>query len=1568
MSDVDAELDLNGIAIIGMSGRFPGARNIGEFWQNLRGGVESLTFFTDEDLESEGLDPSIRNHPNYVNAGMPLEGIEYFDAAFFGYSPRDAEIMDPQQRLFLEEAWASLEDAGYDPETYKGLIGLYAGSGMSHYLFNLYANREIMESVGGFQLILGNDKDHLTTRVAYKLNLKGPAVTVQTTCSTSLVAVCQACQSLLTYQCDMALAGGSSIILPQRSGYFYQPGGIASPDGHCRAFDARAQGTIGGSGVGVVVLKRLEEAWADGDHIYAVIRGFGVNNDGSDKVGYTAPSVEGQAEVITMSLAMSGVSADSVTYVEAHGTGTPMGDPIEVAALTSAFRSSTKDTKFCALGSVKSNIGHLDPAAGIAGLIKTVLALDRKEIPPTLHFQHPNPNIDFANSPFYVADKLSDWKNGSAPRRAGVSSFGIGGTNAHVTLEEAPPVHSAEPSRTWQLLTLSAQTSPGLVEATVDLADHLRRNPDVNLADAAYTLQVGRRAFQHRRVVVCTDANQALRMLESQDDRYVFSGLQSGAPPPVVFMFSGQGAQHVHMGRDLYRTEPIFRSELDHCAELLQPHLDLDLRDLLYPSSDDEAAADTLTHTAFAQPGLFAVEYALSQLWMSWGVRPQAMVGHSIGEYVAACLAGVLSLEDALSLVATRGKLMQQMPSGTMLAVLLPERELKSLPQDLSLAAVNGSSLCVVSGPEEAVVRYEGGLKKRNIGCRRLHTSHAFHSPMMEPMLEPFRAELDRVTLLPPQIPFLSNTSGTWITPGQATDPEYWVWHLRHTVRFSDNLRELSRTEGNVLLEIGPGQTLSTLARQFQEDGLSEQVVLASLPHPREEPSATPTWLSSLGRLWLAGVEVDWSGIHAGERRLRIPMPTYPFQRQRYWIEPPREKPSARDRPAAGDRPAAAQRIEKNVEEWFYKPTWQRTGTPAPARLISPSSKLQWLIFGHLKGLAPELASRLVREGQRVLMVIPGDRFARHDDYRYEMDPRHYEDHAVLFEELRRIHRLPDRILHLWTVSPVESVASSLADSERLLDVGFYSLLFLAKSLGEHMAEARQQLTVISNSTQMVTGNERLYPENAAARGACTVIAQEFPHIVCRCLDVEVVPGGVDVDMGLLDDLMAELSAESTEPVVAFRENSRWISRYEPVPLRAPLQDRRLRQRGVYLITGGLGGIGLKLAEYLARNFRARLILTGRTAFRDDANGHAPPPEPGRHSRPGGEIKKVQELERLGAEVVVVRADVTSSDDMRRVSRLIAERFGALNGIIHAAGVAGGGLISLKTADMAARVLAPKVAGTRILDQIFGEADLDFVMLCSSLASLLGGIGQVDYCAANCFLDAFAHDQMRRADRLTVSINWERWLETGMAFKSSPEGNPTRAGERHRAEGLLSEEGIRAFEHILGSDRPQIAVSTTDLGTRIGRWQGQKLSREPQRQQQAPVSARHARPSLETTYVAPRNDVERRIADVWQELLGIEQVGIDDSFLDLGGHSLLAIQLISRLRHLFNVEISVQALFESPTVARLAAMVSADESQNERDLKRIQELLQQVEELTDEELRTLTTFDTEHPTPPVSKQ
>jgi len=1515
------------IAIISMAGRFPGAANVEEFWQNLLSGNEAITFFSDEELLRNGVDSALLNDPNYVKAGAVVENAEYFDAPFFNLTRREAETTDPQHRLFLEHAWTALETAGYDAEKFPGRIGVFAGESFNSYLVhNLIPSRELIESIGAFQVLIGNDRDHLTTTTAYKLNLQGPCVSVQTACSTSLVAVHLACQSLLNSECDMALAGGVSIGVPQVQGALYQEGGIMSPDGHCRAFDAKAAGTVKGNGVGVVLLKRRADALRDGDTIEAIIKGSAINNDGSLKVGYTAPSVTGQAGVIEEALAMAAVEPETIGYVETHGTGTALGDPIEIAALTQAFGTAGTDKK-CAIGSVKTNIGHLDAAAGVMGLIKTALIVKHKQIPATLHFTEPNPNIDFSRTPFYVNTSLAAWESNGSPRRASVSSFGIGGTNAHLVVEEPPTLDPSGPSRTHQLLALSAKTVTALDKMTTNLAEFLKTNPQVALADVAYTLLRGRKKFNHCRTLVCKDVDGALSALDS-GRVYTYSREQDESP--VVFMFPGQGSQHANMARELYQQELVFREVVDRCAEILRVPLGVDLRELLYPASDSVAAAsDRLPQTFIAQPALFVIEYALAKQLMEWGVRPQAMIGHSIGEFVAACLAGVFSLEDALKLVAARGRVMQDMPTGAMLAVSLSESGVQPfLNGSLSLAAVNGPSLCVISGASGAIVEAEQRLSGAGVTCHTLHTSHAYHSEMMAPAARLFAEEVAAIELHPPQIPYISSLTGTWITDDEATSASYWSRQLREPVRFGAGVAELFKTPERVLLEVGPGQSLRTLARA-QQNGNKVPLVFASLPHPNDPKSDAAHLLETLGQLWASGAEVDWAAFYAGEKRRRIPLPAYPFERERYWI----------DAPAPGDSVTADLRRKPNAADWFYAPSWKRSVRESVEPLTGSC-----LVFTDEAGLGVLAARGLESRGQEVFVINPGKSFNKVSDRVFEIDPGRRQDYQALLDDLHSRGVIPETILHAWGVSPASDFSlDSLAGTQTKT---FDSLLLLVQAWGENLLAQPLNLVVLTDKLQEVTGEETLAPEKALILGLCKVIPQEFPFISCRSVDV-VVPEQDAKRESLANHILTEVARRDGEALVAYRGRHRWVQNFEPVKFSE--KEARLRDGGVYFFTGGPNDIDLGLAESIVGSVRCKLVLN---AYHDlparelwskwlemhdeqDITSHR--------------IRRIHDLEQSGAEVMLCDVDVAEREQMSALIAQVRERFGDINGVFHTAAVTGGGMIQLKTPESVADVFRPKVRGTLVLHSLLKDAPPDFFVLFSSVLSLTGVFGQVDYCAANAFMDAFARAQSASETTLTVAVNWNlpHWEDWQSSIAGAPEFQAQFAQVR-KDFGITPDEGAGAVRRILCGSLPQVIVSTQDFQALLDSQAAAADDLLDQLQPRAAGGADDERRAA--NYVAPEGEMEEHITGMWQELFGVSRIGRYDNFFELGGNSLIAIQLISQLRKVFQAELPLSRLFESPTVEGLTRAV-VESQQKAKETEEIERLLTEIENLSIDELQ-----------------
>lgn len=1361
-------IDQSAVAIIGMAGRFPGATNVDELWHNVKSGWESITFFSDEELLLAGVSPNIINNPNYVKASPTLSDLEKFDAFFFDYSAKEALYMDPQQRVFLECAWEALENSGYQAGKSKHTIGIYGGSSLSLYLLNdiIYGNQVYaghMNSSKESLVFGGNVPESLTTRVAYKLNLTGPAIHLSTACSTSLVAVHMACQGLLNGECEIALAGGVSYLGSQKEGYLYEEGLVLSPDGHCRSFDAQGQGTLWGNGVGIVVLKMLDEAVADGDYIHAVIKGSAVNNDGNLKVSYSAPSVDAQARVIYQAQDVADIDPESITYIEAHGTATSLGDPIEIAALTQAFRAKTTKNRYCAIASLKSNIGHLSEASGVAGLIRTVLALKHKQIPPSLHFEKPNPQIDFENSPFYVNTKLKDWEhNGKNPRRAGVNSFGMGGTNAHVVLEEwdVSEETNRNNQRRQQLFLLSAKTPTALETITTNLVYHLDKYPELNREDVAYTLALGRKAFKHRRIVILDDNNSLGDVVVSQAGKLMLTNSGDVKPRSVVFMFSGQGSQYVNMAKELYETETVFRENLDHCCELLTQHLDLDLREILYPTHElITFANEQLKQTSITQPALFAIEYSLAKLWMSWGIQPVALIGHSIGEYVAATIAEVFSLEVALMIVAQRGKLMQSMPEGAMLAVPLPEQEVKPMlvGTGLEIATINSPANCVVSGMTEALATFTEQLANKGIEGRLLHTSHAFHSEMMEPILDPFIKILKTVELNAPKIPFVSNLTGTWITVEQATDPYYYGKHLRSCVRFADGLTQLFDNSEQILLEVGPGNTLSTLTKRHPQK-TSEQITLTSLRHPQEDTADLTLLLKTLGQLWLAGCEVDWDTFYGEQLHYRVPLPTYPFERQRFWIEPKKQKLEQ-----------IYQNKKSDITDWFYQPSWKRSNLPTKELSVIA---FPILVFVDNVGLGSQLIQQLTIPNQDIITVRSGEKFAQIENNVYTINPVEPGDYQTVIQSLQERSLFPKTIIHLWTVTPPqvskETLEETLKQVQYCEDIGFYSLLYLVQALGEQNIDTDINFLVISNHLQNVTGEEIIVPEKATLIGAVRVISQEYNKIHCRSIDVVLAPENYTK---VITQLVSELQHDVPDQLIAYRGNSRWIETFELLSLEPPNFDELpFKFQGVYLITGGMGGMGLVFAEYLAKTVQAKLVLISRSPLPDRTQWNKWLTTHTEDDPISLKILKIQKFEAEGSEVLLLSADVTNVAQMTDAISTARQKFGVIHGAIHTAGVPGGGVMQLKTRNVAQRVLAPKVEGTIILDTLLNDQPLDFILLCSSLESVLGTGGQIDYCGANNFLDAYAQVQRLKGDRLTLSINWDAWQQVGMAVETAQYG------------------------------------------------------------------------------------------------------------------------------------------------------------------------------------------------------
>lgn len=1504
------------VAVIGLAGRFPQAQNVAEFWQNIRNGIDCITFFTDDELLEQGVSSELLKQPNYVKAKGCMENIENFDAHFFGYTPDEASVLDPQMRIFHEVSYEALEDSGYHPDNQNVPIGVYAGCATNLGWMSYFLTQPRVDPSDIFKIGAMIDSNTFSTRVSHKLNLTGPGFTVQTACSTSMVAIHLACQGLLSGDCNMALAGGVSVIPPRKDGYIYKEGLLFSKDGHCRTFDEAASGTVFGDGAAVVVLKLLEDALRDGDHIYAVIKGTAMNNDGNQKVAYEAPSTKGQTKVIQTAHRIAEVDPNTITYVETHGTATNLGDPIEFEALRTAFQTNKRN--YCALGAVKTNVGHLNNAAGATGFIKTVLSLRDKVIAPTLHFKKSNPKIDMVNSPFYVNTALEEWETGETPRRAGVSSFGMGGTNVHAVLQEVGERECSSLGRDYKLLMLSAKTMTALDKMTENLATFIESNPDVKLEDISYTLQVGRGMFNHRRFALVTDVTDALEALrvDKQTDKFNERKLQTSITnednKPVIFMFSGQGSQYVNMGLDLYEKELVFRTELVNCCRLLMPLVGYNLLDILYPSSTSlekiESANQLIQLTEISQPLVFAFEYAIAKLLMSWGITPHAMIGYSFGEYVAACLAGVFSLEDACHLIATRGKLMQTASHGVMLSVPLSEEELLPLLTDnISLAIVNGSS-CIVAGTPEAINEFEHKMKSKRLLCMQVNSTLAGHSHLLDSILYDFTTEVEKITLHKPRIPFVSGITGRYVSDTEIMDKNYWVKHLRETVRFSEGIAEILEDVSPVLIEIGPGRDLSNIVNRFLTDP-SRQKVLNVIRHPQKKESDHSYLLDKLGRLWTYGVHINWQGFYKAEVRHRIPLPTYPFERQRYWVEN-----SAHVSHALASTAVSKSNEKIEMSKWFYLPAWKHQS------LVSKSVKMvefaRYLIFIDNNGVGENLANQLKTIGHQVTIIRAGETFKQKSVDEYSIDPASSIDYNTLCLELSKDNNPYTNVVHFWSLT---TEPTPYIDIQKSQDTGFYSLLYFLQAVGNHSWLHPFQIDVITNDLYEITGDEIISPEKATILGLCVVIPQEYTHIRCRHIDIKLTNQIVWRQNKLLDFLKQEVQSSIDETVVAYRKGSRLVRDFITLPLEKPTKVPSLKHKGIYLITGGLGQIGSVFSEYLAKTYKAKLVLTGRTILPPREKWaewlHEHDPE----DRTSQKISHIKWLEELGAEVLVLTAEVSNEDQMKTVFEQAETYFGELDGVIYAAGIVGEqaykSIKSTTKADSEIQFQA-KMKGLYVLERLLVNKQLDFCMLMSSLTSVLGGLGHTVYSAANFFMDAFSYRTKKTQTTPWISVNWDFWTFEEINSEDS------YFGKSAYQLAMIPEEGVQALEYVLSAcEYEQIVISTGYLPLRIDQWIKLKTIHEDKEQSITELKM-YPRPVLVNPYVAPRYPLEKKLTEIWERFFGLEKVGVEDNFFELGGDSLKAITLISHIHKELQVEILLLEFFGLPDVSSMADYIA----------------------------------------------
>jgi acyl transferase domain-containing protein/acyl carrier protein len=1460
------EIDDSAVAIVGMAGRFPGANSIGELWDLLKNGKEALSPISTEEMFAAGIDKAIIEDPSWVKYCMKFEKADYFDADFFGYNPRQAVNIDPQQRVFLECAWAALEAAGYRPDSSEESVGVFAGSGFSnHLLESLSRDSGGSSSTSFLERVLDNDKDFLTTRVAYKFGLTGPCVSVQTACSTSLVAVHSACQSLLAGECDLALAGGVSLSM-RNTGYRYEEHSILSPDAHCRAFDAEANGTVPGAGAAVVVLCRLTDALEKGYQVHAIIKASVVNNDGSQKVSFTAPGLSSQRELLARGLALAELHPSDIGYIEAHGTGTVLGDSIELTALKDVYGGSSRP---CALGSIKPNIGHLDVAAGVTGLIKAVLCLKNRALVPSLGCVTPNPILQDPGSPLYVNTTFRPWESdGDRPRRAAVSSFGMGGTNAHVILEEAPEARTDPNGERAQILPLSARTPTALGQAANNLAEFLEQNPVANIADIAYTLQIGRKSFAHRRFVVGGSPSDLVAGLRNQKE----GGSKALDDRPVIFLFPGEGLHLPGLAKHLYRTENYFRDQLDQCSERINPYLGFDIRRFL---CDDEFAGVSKPHpVAYTQAALFAVEYCLARLWLSWGVTPSAMFGHGLGEYVAATVAEAISIEDGARLVVERAKLIGQLPKGKQVV---------------------------------------GDLSEKHLGA--------------------LRKSISSIKIAEPKLSYISCVTGSYISSQQVKEPTYWEKQMQSPDRFGQVFTTLRDLPGAVFLEVGPGCALSNLAHQ--QMGTADALVF--LPGMQGAVDREDL-LGILGKLWSEGVAVDWNHSCHNQARRRVELPTYPFERRRY-----NHDATTNTRPVAANGATSNLDLLPNLlnENSFYMPSWKASAPWAHWKMSDSAQRGLWVVFEDEAGFGSHVTDELRNAGCEVISVIAASRYRRVRQDKFQINPGARADYGRLISELKQQETNTLRLVHCWGLTTKEDAG----DSRDVEAGGYRSLLFLAQALSELDSRAKSTLLVVTTQLFDVAGEGAANSVEGVIPAICMIASQEITNLRCGVADIPMSRGNSTKPgqwKHYADAVLAEVSMSLPDPVVAYRGNHRLVRAYEPVRLSWEMpQIRKLREKGVYLITGGLGKIGLILGQELARKYQARLVLMTRSSFPERSEWDSLLTQSSRDEFIAGRIEAIRKMKDAGAEVIVARADVSNPKDVQRILSETQHRFGQLNGVFHLAADLQHKSISRPIAELTPIDIAtqsrPKIDGFNVLAHELSDKELDFGVIFSSNASILGGVRLGAYASANALVDRvlLANKGTERFQWLVT--NWDGWITP----TRPGDWDGRKAGETNQF-ALSEEEGLDALWRVIClSTVSQVVISKGNLGERLDTWvrQQRPVTRKRFVETQEQVAEDGPRERVRS---GARTDLEKNIIEIWEELLGVEGIGVEDNFLDLGGDSLTAVRITGRVRELIGVSVPADFFLDIDcTVGELAKEIVTTLTAS-HDPKVLQRHLEQV--------------------------
>ena len=1507
------------IAVIGMAGKFPKADNVEQYWDNLKNGRDCISELSEIEVAEEGENVSVLRNSQYVKANAFLDNKQYFDAAFFGYRPDEAELMDPQIRIFHECCWEALEDSGYGVTEQKDKVGIFATAtpNLNWSLYALHKNRE--QLVDGFSAAHLSETSFLSSRISYKLNLKGPALFLQTACSSSLVTIHEACNSLLLGECSMALAGGVTINNYSKKGYLYEKGMINSKDGKCRPFDIESNGTVGGEGAGVVVLKKLKDAIRDRDNIYGIIKGTGLNNDGNNKVGYSAPGVKGQVDVIKKAHKMAGVEPETISYVEAHGTATDLGDVIEIDALNEVF--GNKNAGKCAIGSVKSNIGHLDSAAGVSGFIKTVLALKHRQLPASLHFTAANPRINFGNGPFYVNSALKDWNNTLAPLRAGVSSFGIGGTNAHIVLEEAPTVEKTATSREAQLLLLSAQTKESLHRNTEKLAAYFAKDNNAPLADIAYTLQKGRERFKFRRALVCSSKTEALKMLTGFADSEPVSGDVQENLRNIVFMFSGQGAQYESMCRHLYEKEPLFRDQLDQCLQIAQKYSKANFYSILFDNTAAPEQDAHINNTRYAQPLLFFIEYSMAQLLINWGIQPDYMIGHSIGEYTAACISGVFSLTDAIQLVIRRGELVSSMEKGSMLHINIGVEALKNCLEtfpNIDLATVNSEKSLVVSGNKEDIRNFEAYLVSRNYNTKLLHTSHAFHSRMMDGAVDEFEKLVASVTINNPQVPYVSNLTGELVTANSVKDPAYWGKHLRNTVQFFEGTKYLLKQGKAIFIELGPGRALSN----YVKDILAEEkgcFITNTIRQASQQADDAQYLLDKIGQLWMAGVKINWDNYYAGEERRRTSLPTYSFEKKSFTTDVNAFQIVANQLKNGQAHTAQHNGSLLNGYRWQLSAAVKNTND-------LKQLKAAFIVFSDSEGFGHELSAYLRLHGQNIIEVRKGEAFRKKRPGFFEMNYANPEDFTTLWTDITESGAVIDHIIYCAgiTSAPAKNTYDSIGD--RLMK-GYIGLSSLAKAIAATRQKQEITISIINNYLAAISEEDDIDPIKAAIHGPSRVIPLEMMNTRCKVIDIPYPYRNYESGSDYLPKLINEMQDAPADPFVAYRFKQRWTRVFSAVDSEEENGSGcAIEKGGTYLLTGALGGMGLSIAHDIVCNRGANVLMVYRSAFPDKKEWDTWVADKGLQDETSKKIMQLREMMAAGGVVELFQADVSDEEQVRKLSKEIKSHYDKINGLIWAAGEIdyGGILANRKTTDLL-KPVSSKIHGLLLFEKYFQFTGMDFISLFSSIGNVLyqTKFGQAGYNAANEFLENYSYYLQREYGIHAFAINWCDWRNVGMTVKARlKEAGSTNVEliSDQITDGIYPSEGIEVFHRCLARKSHATTIYRESLTSAINSHQGEYNKIK---------EGLRAIPATATNTGAEIMQPEQQLLQIFTDFFGRTSIGADDDFFELGGDSLMGMTFAARINQQFGSNLSVTDIYKYPTLRLLLGQLATEVEKKE---------------------------------------